>query len=82
MPPPKRLAKVAQALDLDLDQMLAYAGYLPTGATWPHWQQLSMLYEQMSAFTADELLTLIERAVEELRSRPAVAQGEESEAGA
>ncbi|MBW3590986.1 MAG: helix-turn-helix domain-containing protein [Actinobacteria bacterium] len=81
VPPPKRLVKVAQALDLDLDQMLAYGGYLPTGGGWPHWQQLNMLYEQIDALSVDELLRLIERIVEELRSRNHLEPAEESEAG-
>lgn len=81
VPPPKRLVKVAQALDLDLDQMLAYGGYLPTGGGWPHWQQLNMLYEQIDALSVDELLRLIERVVEELRSRNSLEQTQESEAG-
>lgn len=29
VPPPKRLAKVAQVLELDLDHVLEYGGYLP-----------------------------------------------------
>ena len=29
VPPPKRLAMVAQVLGLDLDRVLAYGGYLP-----------------------------------------------------
>lgn len=75
IPPPKRLAKVAKALDLDLDQMLAYGGYLPNAADWPRWHVLNLLYDQITELTDEELLVVTERALEELRRRMLAAGG-------
>jgi transcriptional regulator with XRE-family HTH domain len=69
VPPPKRLAKVALALDLDLDRVLAYGGYLPDATDWPSWHVLNLCYDQMSNLSEDELLMLVERAVLEIRKR-------------
>jgi transcriptional regulator with XRE-family HTH domain len=69
IPPPKRLAKVAKALDLDLDQMLTYGGYLPNVADWPRWHVLNLLYDQMGELSDDDLMLVIERAFEEVRGR-------------
>ncbi len=69
VPPPKRLAKVAKALDLDLDRMLAYGGYLPSAGDWPRWHVLNLLYDQMNELSEEELLVLVQRGVEELRKR-------------
>ncbi len=69
VPPPKRLAKVAQALGLDLDRVLAYGGYLPDATDWPSWHVLNLCYEQMSNLSEEELLMLVERALQEIRKR-------------
>jgi transcriptional regulator with XRE-family HTH domain len=69
IPPPKRLAKLAKALDLDLDQMLTYGGYLPNVADWPRWHVLNLLYDQIGDLSDDDLLLVIERAFEEVRGR-------------
>lgn len=69
VPPPKRLAKVALALDLDLDRVLAYGGYLPDATDWPSWHVLNLCYDQMSNLSEDELLMLVERAILEIRKR-------------
>lgn len=69
VPPPKRLAKVALALDLDLDRVLAYGGYLPDASDWPSWHVLNLCYDQMSNLSEQELLMLVERALEEIRKR-------------
>lgn len=69
IPPPKRLAKVARALDLDLDRVLAYGGYLPDAADWPSWHVLNLCYDQMGNLSEDELLMLVERALQEIRKR-------------
>lgn len=75
VPPPKRLAKVAQALDLDLDRVLAYGGYLPDATEWPSWHVLNQCYEQMGNLSEEELLSLVERALQEIRKRVTTAQG-------
>jgi transcriptional regulator with XRE-family HTH domain len=77
VPPPKRLARVAKALDLDLDRMLAYGGYLPSAGDWPRWHVLNLLHDQMNELSEDELLLLIQRGVEELRKRMASSEQEE-----
>lgn len=69
VPPPKRLAKLAQALDLDLNRMLAYCGYMPNGTEWPRWHLLNSLYEQISELSDEELLTILQRGLEEVRRR-------------
>ncbi|HZJ51274.1 MAG TPA: helix-turn-helix transcriptional regulator [Actinomycetota bacterium] len=68
-PPPKRLAKLAVALDIDLDRMLAYAGYLSNGADWPRWQLLNTFSERMTELSDDELAAVIDQAWEELSRR-------------
>lgn len=78
VPPPKRLAKVALALDLDLDRVLAYGGYLPDATDWPSWHVLNLCYDQMSNLSEEELLMLIERALEEIRKRIVGARMEEN----
>lgn len=69
VPPPKRLAKLAKALDLDLDRILAYSGYMPSAAEWPRWRILNSFYDQVSELTDEELLTILQRGLEELRRR-------------
>lgn len=69
IPPPKRLAKLADALDLDVRRMLSYAGYLETEPANDDWDGLTVFYERMPQLTNEELLLVVERAAEELRSR-------------
>jgi transcriptional regulator with XRE-family HTH domain len=69
IPPPKRLAKLAKALDLDLDQMLTYGGYLPNVADWPRWHVLNLLYDQIGDLSDDDLVLVMQRTFEEMRSR-------------
>jgi transcriptional regulator with XRE-family HTH domain len=82
VPPPKRLAKVALALDLDLDRVLAYGGYLPDATDWPSWHVLNLCYDQMSNLSESELLMLIERALQEIRKRITSSPKEENPASA
>ncbi|HYN99315.1 MAG TPA: helix-turn-helix transcriptional regulator [Actinomycetota bacterium] len=73
VPPPKRLAKLAEALNLDASRMLSYAGYLGPEADGKQWDLLTVFYEHLTQLPDDELLVIIQRAAEELRSRqPAV----------
>ncbi len=60
---------MARALDLDLDRVLAYGGYLPDAADWPSWHVLNLCYDQMGNLSEDELLMLVERALQEIRKR-------------
>ncbi|CAN5793281.1 hypothetical protein BH23ACT12_BH23ACT12_19260 [soil metagenome] len=69
VPPPKRLAKLAEALGLDLDRLLAYGGYLPNAAAWPRWHVLNLFYEQVADLSDEELVILIERVMKEMRRR-------------
>jgi transcriptional regulator with XRE-family HTH domain len=82
VPPPKRLAKVALALDLDLDRVLAYGGYLPDATDWPSWHVLNLCYDQMSNLSESELLMLIERALQEIRKRITSPRKDEKPASA
>ncbi len=82
VPPPKRLAKVALALDLDLDRVLAYGGYLPDATDWPSWHVLNLCYEQMSNLSESELLMLIERALQEIRKRITTPRKDENPSSA
>lgn len=82
VPPPKRLAKVALALDLDLDRVLAYGGYLPDATDWPSWHVLNLCYDQMSNLSESELLMLIERALLEIRKRIATPRKDENSSSA
>lgn len=79
VPPPKRLAKLAKALDLDLDRMLAYGGYLPRVGDWPRWHVLKLLYDKMPQLSEEELLMIIERGLEEIRNRMLGTQEKEPE---
>jgi transcriptional regulator with XRE-family HTH domain len=73
VPPPKRLARLAQALDLDSNRMLSYAGYLDPEAENRQWDLLTAFYERLAELSNDDLLLIIQRAAEEMRSRqPAV----------
>ncbi len=74
VPPPKRLAQVAQALDLELDLVLAYGGYLPHVTDWPSWHVLNLCYDEMRNLSEEELLMLVERALQEIRKRIVWAQ--------
>lgn len=70
VPPPKRLGRLAEALDLDVRRMLSYAGYLgaePAGND--DWDGLTVFYERMPQLTSEELLLVVQRAAEELHSR-------------
>jgi transcriptional regulator with XRE-family HTH domain len=82
VPPPKRLAKVALALDLDLDRVLAYGGYLPDATDWPSWHVLNLCYDQMSNLSESELLMLIERALQEIRKRITTPRTDENPSSA
>lgn len=82
VPPPKRLAKVALALDLDLDRVLAYGGYLPDATDWPSWHVLNLCYDQMSNLSESELLMLIERALQEIRKRISTPRTDENPSSA
>lgn len=69
LPRPARLLDLARALDLEPHQLHRLAGYLPdderSGASAPWFE----VYERMSELTRSELMLLIDRAWEELRSR-------------
>ena len=82
VPAPKRLAKVALALDLDLDRVLAYGGYLPDATDWPSWHVLNLCYDQMSNLSESELLMLIERALQEIRKRISTPRTDENPSSA
>ncbi|HEX2052853.1 MAG TPA: helix-turn-helix domain-containing protein [Actinomycetota bacterium] len=69
VPPPKRLSRLAEALDLDVNKMLSYAGYLGAEPTGDEWNGLTVFYERMPELSNEELLMVVERAAEELRSR-------------
>ncbi|HVL52488.1 MAG TPA: helix-turn-helix transcriptional regulator [Actinomycetota bacterium] len=69
VPPPKRLAKLAAALGLDTRKLLAYAGYLGAEPETSQWEGLTAFYERMPELSNQELLIIVERAAEELRSR-------------
>jgi transcriptional regulator with XRE-family HTH domain len=50
-PPPKRLVHLAQALELDLDHLLTYGGYLPNVADWPCRHVPNMLYDRIGGLS-------------------------------
>ncbi len=69
IPPPKRLGKLAIALNLNMDRMLSYGGYLPNTADWPRWHLLNLFYDRIKEFSEEELLVVLERALAEMRTR-------------
>ena len=72
VPRPGRVVELAALLDLEPACLHRLAGYLPAGEQPPaaSWQEVS---ERLSELSRPELLLLIERAGEELRSREAAA---------
>ncbi len=69
LPRPRRVRQLAELLDLDVERLQHLAGYLPererSAANGP-WHEL---YERMPELTHGELMLLIDRAWQELRSR-------------
>lgn len=68
VPPPKRLAALAEALDLKLDRLLSLAGYFPDDSPEPAIRPL-MTRVDVSAVSDDDLYLVIDLAWEELRRR-------------
>lgn len=69
-------------MDLDLDRVLAYGGYLPDATDWPSWHVLNLCYDQMSNLSESELLMLIERALQEIRKRITTPRTDENPSSA
>src|SRR6202022_3982232 len=55
VPPPKRLTQLAAALEIDLDRLLGYAGYLPTSPALSRSQLLKAFYDLIPELPAEEL---------------------------
>lgn len=68
-PPPKRLGRIAEVLDMDMDRLLSYAGYLPSNGSLDDAQVIRLVDEQIDRLTDADLLTLAGRIVEELAQR-------------
>ncbi len=69
LPRPNRVTDLARVLEVDATHLARLAGYLPTeerSALSGPWFEL---YERMPELSRDELMLLLERAWEELRSR-------------
>lgn len=75
VPPPRRLPRLAEALDLDVNRMLAYAGYLSSDSDRARWDGLHEWYERLPDLSSEELLHVLQRAAEELRRRLAATPG-------
>ena len=69
VPRPGRVVELARLLDLEPARLHRLAGYLPAGEQSPAAGPWREVHERMSELTRSELLLLIERAWQELRSR-------------
>jgi transcriptional regulator with XRE-family HTH domain len=81
VPPPKRLTQLAAALEIDLDRLLGYAGYLPgSPAVHSRSELLRAFYDLISDLSDEELCVAFDRAWREIRKRvqtggPGTTQG-------
>lgn len=71
VPPPKRLASLAAALDVDLDRLLGYAGYLSSLPALSRSQLLKSFYDLIPDLSEQELLVAVDCAWAEIRRRMA-----------
>jgi transcriptional regulator with XRE-family HTH domain len=70
VPPPKRLTQLAAALDIDLDRLLGYAGYLPSSpAALSRSELLKAFYDLIPELSDEELCVAFDRAWSEIRRR-------------
>jgi transcriptional regulator with XRE-family HTH domain len=69
VPPPKRLARLAEALSLDLDRLLGYAGYLSSSPTLSRSQLVKSFYDLIPHLSEEELFVAVECAWGEIRRR-------------
>ena len=85
VPRPGRVLELARLLDLEPARLHRLAGYLPAAEQSPVASSWREVHERISELTRSELLLLIERAWEELRSRegldPRPAAADEVAAG-
>lgn len=72
-PPPKRLAAVAEVLNLKLERLLSVAGYLPWVEPEPSIRPL-MARLDLTSVPDDDLYLVIDIAWEELRRRRTQSQ--------
>ena len=68
LPPPKRLAALAEVLELKLDRLLSLGGYFPHDIPEPSIRPL-MTSVDVGAISDDDLYLVIDLAWEELRRR-------------
>jgi transcriptional regulator with XRE-family HTH domain len=69
LPRPRRVLALAKLLDLDAPRLQRLAGYLPESETSELNHPWRTLYERMHELSRPELMLLMDRAWEELRSR-------------
>ncbi|MDP9223296.1 MAG: helix-turn-helix transcriptional regulator [Actinomycetota bacterium] len=77
VPPPRRLVRLAEVLDLELDRLLAYAGYLTGLSGEPAAGHLRAVHDHLFELDDDELLRLMDACWDELRSRIARSPADE-----
>ena len=71
VPKPRRIRQLAQLLQVDVPDLMRYAGYLPDEepAEVQAQDPLHQLLEQVSRLSNDQLIVLIDQAWEEYRFR-------------
>ena len=79
IPPPKRLAQLAHTLDLDLDHMLGYGGYLSNVVYAPRGSSSSPLRYRIDDLPVDGLGLEGHEPLGEIRGRFATSAETESE---
>lgn len=76
VPRPDRIRRLAEVLRVEVAELMRYAGYLPEDqpAEAEPDEPFHRLSEQLSGLTNDELLSLIDQALQEYRSRVGFSQ--------
>jgi transcriptional regulator with XRE-family HTH domain len=69
IPDPERVIALAEVLDLEIESLLVYAGYLPKADRSSYWQQFEAMYEGITQLSDKELILLLDRAWQEHRRR-------------
>jgi len=80
VPRPSRVVELSRLLDLEAARLHRLAGYLPAAEQTPVDAACHELHERMSELSRSELLLLIDRAWEELRSRERLDRAPQPEA--
>ncbi len=76
VPRPTRIGRLAEVLQVDVSDLMRYAGYLPDEPLDAQAKEpIHRLLSRISRLTDDELIVLIDQAWEEYRSRAGFSLG-------